>query len=360
MTNTYTATGFQMIREIKIENFRCFEYLTIENCARLNVIVGDNGSGKTALLESIFLPLCGGAEVLARLRQQRGMDGALGGTRDRIEAGLWGDFFHNFDFYAPVSLRLVGDGEEARSLVMTKTYPQITLPLDGVSGSEMVQGPVLLTWTDGRGRPRAVQPQVTAQGLVFPDTGEDLPNFHHYAANQTVGSSEVAFLFSEISKFGDDIAFISEFSAIYENVKNVSIQIHAGAPVLFVTLANRPQKIPLPNVSGAINKVMALLLVMASRRRSVITVDEIENGIHHSRMEDVWRAILLFMRKFDSQLFVTTHSLECLSALARAAGRGLEDISLWRMERDNLGSPQVVQFSGNEFAAGMEYNEEVR
>ena len=81
MSEPYLATGVQMIREIEIQNFRCYENLKIENCARLNVIVGDNGSGKTDLLESIFLPLAGSTEVLARLRAQRGMDNLLGGKR---------------------------------------------------------------------------------------------------------------------------------------------------------------------------------------------------------------------------------------------------------------------------------------
>jgi predicted ATPase len=47
----------QMISEIEIENFKCFEHLKISDCKRINVIVGDNGAGKTALLEGIFLAL---------------------------------------------------------------------------------------------------------------------------------------------------------------------------------------------------------------------------------------------------------------------------------------------------------------
>jgi AAA15 family ATPase/GTPase len=46
-----------MIHSIDIRNFRCFERLEIGNCRRINLLVGDNGSGKTALLEAIFLAL---------------------------------------------------------------------------------------------------------------------------------------------------------------------------------------------------------------------------------------------------------------------------------------------------------------
>jgi len=37
-----------MINEIKISNYRCYKSLTIKDLGRINIIVGENGSGKTA------------------------------------------------------------------------------------------------------------------------------------------------------------------------------------------------------------------------------------------------------------------------------------------------------------------------
>jgi predicted ATP-dependent endonuclease of OLD family len=41
------------ISSIDIENFRCFKKLRVEGLASVNLIVGANNSGKTALLEAI-------------------------------------------------------------------------------------------------------------------------------------------------------------------------------------------------------------------------------------------------------------------------------------------------------------------
>ena len=41
------------IRSLSIENYRCFEKLTIDDMTRVNVVVGKNNAGKTALLEAI-------------------------------------------------------------------------------------------------------------------------------------------------------------------------------------------------------------------------------------------------------------------------------------------------------------------
>jgi AAA15 family ATPase/GTPase len=44
-----------MIKDIEISNFRCFEHTKIAGFERVNLIGGKNNSGKTALLEAIFL-----------------------------------------------------------------------------------------------------------------------------------------------------------------------------------------------------------------------------------------------------------------------------------------------------------------
>ena len=51
---------------LRIENFRCFRELKIERLARVNLLVGANGSGKTTVLEA--LRLLAGTRVGTRSR----------------------------------------------------------------------------------------------------------------------------------------------------------------------------------------------------------------------------------------------------------------------------------------------------
>jgi AAA15 family ATPase/GTPase len=43
-------------------------------------------------------------------------------------------------------------------------------------------------------------------------------------------------------------------------------------------------------------------------------IDEIEAGIHFKKLKDFWHTILFVAKNNDVQLFVTTHSGECLQA----------------------------------------------
>ena len=43
-----------MINEVKIENFRGFASLELKDLKRVNLLVGENDSGKTSLLEAVL------------------------------------------------------------------------------------------------------------------------------------------------------------------------------------------------------------------------------------------------------------------------------------------------------------------
>jgi|GEM_PF-2767527 len=44
-----------MLRDLAIQNYRCFKDFHIDGLARVNLIVGANNSGKTSLLEAVYL-----------------------------------------------------------------------------------------------------------------------------------------------------------------------------------------------------------------------------------------------------------------------------------------------------------------
>lgn len=44
-----------MITAVEIRDFKCFEHVSISGLKRVNLLVGENGSGKTAFLEALFL-----------------------------------------------------------------------------------------------------------------------------------------------------------------------------------------------------------------------------------------------------------------------------------------------------------------
>jgi AAA15 family ATPase/GTPase len=42
-----------LIRSVKLQNFRCFNHYQLSLAPRFSVFIGDNGSGKTAVLDAL-------------------------------------------------------------------------------------------------------------------------------------------------------------------------------------------------------------------------------------------------------------------------------------------------------------------
>ena len=64
-----------MFKNLRIRNFRAFGDLEIPRLGRINLVTGKNNSGKTSLLEALFL-LCGAGnpQVALNANAFRGID----------------------------------------------------------------------------------------------------------------------------------------------------------------------------------------------------------------------------------------------------------------------------------------------
>jgi len=92
-----STRGYRMITSFDIENFRCFEHLHLENLRTINIIVGDNGSGKTALLEGLLLSAYAHPNALTWIREIRRRpepQGQVNWTAGLFRS-LWEDLFFN-------------------------------------------------------------------------------------------------------------------------------------------------------------------------------------------------------------------------------------------------------------------------
>src|SRR5437870_615922 len=85
---------YRMIEELNVENFRCFETLKLEKLRRINLIVGRNAVGKTALLEALRMGSGANPQIAVWLNQVRGIQPVFmpSMTREQFES-LWNYFF---------------------------------------------------------------------------------------------------------------------------------------------------------------------------------------------------------------------------------------------------------------------------
>jgi predicted ATPase len=349
-----------MIEEVHLVNFRAFRDFTVSKLGGVNVIVGDNGVGKTALLEAIFLTLCTSPQKAVVLRQSRGLDGYFSGAPADIIDSFYADLFRNMDMGSQINITLKGDGPEHRSLIITRGRTNVILR-EGAKRIEQAEtvSPFIFEWVDEHGVPHRGETRITSAGAEWESTDEDRPNFFFYAATTLVPSGETAARFSDLRKKNKQKKFIKIFTDTFPWIEEMAVLTYGGAPVLHAQIRGLDSMMPLTSVSGAINRVAAILLAIAARQDGVVLVDEIENGIYFKNQQPLLKALLDMSREYNCQLFLTTHSSEWLDALAAVAGTDFEDVVLYRMTRGDE-QPELSRIGSKTFLAGLRSTGELR
>jgi ABC-type lipoprotein export system ATPase subunit len=358
--------GYKMIKSAEFNNFRSFNHAKLENCTRINVVVGDNGSGKTAFLEGIFLAVGPSPEIALRTRVWRGYDQErYQGTVEELEQALWGDLFHNFVFDRPANVSLIGTHAHNRSLKITFrsqkdlfVAPNRKARRAGAQANQISQ-PIEFRWQVPLRNDVVVYPNFQGGQLYLPGVPDIAVQTTFFAANRTYPAMETAQRFSSLSKTFQEEKFYDVLKEHFPQIIDVSIEVSAGLSMLFASIKNIPEKIPISLASGGMNKLAAILLAPAVQPGGIVLIDELESGFYYKRLPMIWSALRKMAEECNSQIFVSTHSAECLEAAKGVAEKFPQDFMVIRTVLEK-GETKLRQFSGEKFVHAIDEQIDIR
>jgi predicted ATPase len=129
---------------------------------------------------------------------------------------------------------------------------------------------------------------------------------------------------------------------------------------ILLKLNDSDQRLPLGSFGGGMRLLLALALNLLSARGGILLVDEIDTGLHYSVLVAMWRLLVESAKRLDIQVFATTHSLDCVQALARLRRKSPEiaaEVTVHRVEKD---ASKTVVYDADEIATAADSHIEVR
>ncbi len=373
-----TAGAGKMYRSFTIKNFRCFDELTVEGMGRINLIAGKNNVGKTALLEALWVH--SGAvnpDLAVRIDSFRGLE------QQTLESFL-GSLFRGFDRELTIEICSTGDWED--SPFYHKIYfedgSSFEMPLAGPENDQLslfqnssiamrASQVVVMEYSDGMGEKTIAKGRLVARQLgpvqdvgleVAFETGQPLQDHARAiflaARRASVGLEDVN-RYSELEVNGEADGVLEILQCVEPELKRLAVVSARQAPSIYADVG-RGRLIPIQLLGDGMSRILSLALAIASAPEGNVMVDEIENGVHHSVMEKVWKAIGAFARSYDVQIFATTHSYECIGAAYRAFESDEEDeLRLFRIERSPEGKYRAVKFDRERIGSAYQFNMDV-
>lgn len=369
-----------MYTSFSIENFRLFTDVTIEPLARVNLIGGKNNVGKTALLEALWLH-----------RHPTSPRDALrvAGGRDFVDYGR-GEFFAELfpEYLTDLTIKLQGKDKEARgfrTLHITRQYrahqllfdwasvPDAELENDDTTGfdfdsellfahnDEFDDRSLTKVWLDaavtaGKLRPVLKDNRKYAAMPKYPCAFERPQNRHSTRAIAArFGEAELAGYRPSIEAIIRLLEpRLQRMTTIVDSRGNPSIHADIGAGRLF----------PLTMMGEGVKRLLALSLAFPSVQDGAIFIDEVENGLHHKALVEVWEKLGWLAHEFNVQVFATTHSYECIKAARTAFKQGeiADELAYFRLQwHHKTQRIQCVAYDDlDAFAYALKYGREVR
>jgi len=350
-----------MIESIQIHNFRCFRKLSVDGLRRINIIVGANASGKTALLEAVFLASGASPQLVLKLKTWRGMGEEVQLSRNRRDyESLWEDLFFGFDQKQIISIALKGSPERTRDLIIRyETHGTLALPLGEQAIDATAVVPIIFEWTKNSQVEFTSKPEITEKGFLVPSGGVSYPCTFYSTIVKAATPRETAARYSELSKLGKENLIVAALRRDYSYIEGLSVEIGAGIPMVYAKVRSIDVKIPVALVSQGLGQLLNYLLAIASSPRGIVLIDEIETGFYHERLASVWSSLFHFGNSYDTQLFVTTHSRECLRALLSVLRDNEREFCLIRAQRED-GECTLRRIEGTDFRSALEDEVEIR
>jgi AAA15 family ATPase/GTPase len=100
---------------------------------------------------------------------------------------------------------------------------------------------------------------------------------------------------------------------------------------------------------------------MFSHENTTIYLDEIENGIHFKNIDKLWEIILNVSKKQNIQVFITTHSKECINSYYKVSKEMEEkDISFINLSKNKQNKVIAIVLDSKMFYSEIEQNHEIR
>ena len=314
------------INSIEINQFRGIRQLTISNFSKINLIVGDNNSGKTTFLEAVQLLFA--KSQLSSVKNIIKQRTVLHVSESSFYTSFIKMFNVNqeselldFDIYAvsnngPIRFEMRGrertiSGEEAlqmstmslgqkahykkESTVVPETAKLFSGSIISQNGKKPIEKDIHFTSLDN-----------VSVGPVIKREVQYIPSFGHLRYDllkNFVDNPEYKKLAISILKQFDDSIVDICYTKADDGCFLESIITADGI------------NMPFSVYGDGVKKILYILNKLFDATDSILLIDEIETGLHKKYYDRLFPVVFELAKKLNVQLFIATHSMEAIDAI---------------------------------------------
>lgn len=356
-----------MFSTIEIKAYRGLRDVTLDGLGTVNILVGENNTGKTSILEAIQMfrnkRVLENVISIANKRQMKSM--VMRGNLTPFDELLYSFPIQEEDLKEILLYAQDDCGETCRIELLGRMRKEIFYK-EELPESEQRKYDL---YCGEEGEIRSLH-----GNYLYEKAGDASGESYSFRETQMRPETEKPHLIRAGSERRDDILYISPMDIYNNRVLNASLYkgmrvaekekliqllrlfddriigievgIQYGQPVILIEVEDMGQ-MPVYLFGDGLKKILTLASAIVKTEHGVILIDEFETGIHQRALVQVADWIASAAEQRDTQIFLTTHSGEAVNALVQAQKKQHMAMSAYRLEH-YMGDTYVKQFGSGE------------
>jgi len=357
-----------MINELSISHFKQLKNIHLSKIAPITVIGGRNNTGKTSLLEALFMFYDrGNPELIIRQFNWRGIN-----HLDLSPSGIWAPIFYAYDMSKSITINVkqtdntnekleIRHNEKYNKVIRTTPYV-VTLPQTHITTKQHPTESLDFLYSQN-GQPTGQVhcviegPQI---GLHIEELRKSKTNVVYVSSGTQSNPNEDAVRFGKIDIAGGVDELVDGLKVIEPRLKSLST-ISLGNQSLIYGDIGMGRKVPISFMGEGTAKLLSIILSIATCKNGMVLIDELENGIHYTVHAKLWDLLARLSKKYNCQIIATTHSYEILKSLKNDIADKQEQklFAYYRLDCSN-DEISAKHFDMNSLFAAIERDWEIR
>lgn len=333
---------------INIEQYRVLNQFKIENLNRINIFAGFNNTGKTSLLEAIYL-LTKQNDIVSFLELIK--------LKNKMYelSPIWLNKIFTKDInmsarYNSTNVSVNLSKFEAKDIDKKDDYITSYKLLSKIEQDEMENTIHTFAYQSLKRENEQVKNLCNAilKSPYFYNLEEVLKTHDKSVRlKDENGKTAIELIVDFLKNIDKDIKYI-ELTSVDENIKR-----------FIVDYENSLENFDITNYGEGLQRIFEIALSFAYCKNGVICIDEFETAVHYSLLVGFTELIQELAVKFNVQVFLTTHSKESIKAFIENDYKN-EDISFYTLVRNKENKIQTVYYDSNELQNSIEQDLELR
>ncbi len=359
--------GENHLTYFKIENFKRFDSFEMENLGQFNLLVGDNNVGKTSVLEALTFDEEDRIMFLRNYiyilfsRNILQFPSKIEGENLLSQLDIWSFILKNVFQPLIISYKTITHYTIKYEFVKEVGFTQ--LDKDFINNNiKLNKLPIWWIRLTKNGIYDGIYGRY-AEEIINALYDTKTPKVNFLPLNMNYHNGHTQDYYSLINGNNSTrILFDSTLKSIIPNLIETRPHKVFEQEVIGFVLNNSNEIVPITTFGDGVLKIVRILLGLMGAKGNRLMIDEIDTGIHFSRLQDFWKTVITLCKQFDVQLFATTHSLECqryfveaLSELGEEYQKDARNISLLENAKGEVKSV-TFDFEQFEFALSIGAN----